>query len=476
MIGHRLRWLVVGMLASAGAGLLTLTSAMNSAFAFADAEDIGLVMGGSGDPTPGTAYVDAVNALYIAPNFPDTTYPGVLAGGLYTPELVFPAYPLDTSVAEGVTILNNNIDANIAAGDVSTVFGYSQSTAIASLEMEALQAEGVPSSDVNFALVGDLMAPNGGIFARFPGQVFPSLAITFYGAAPTDYFPTDIYTIEYDGYADFPQYPIFFLSDLNALMGMLTVHGDYPALTATQVSDAIVLPTSGATTDTFYMIPTTDLPLLDLVRGLPVIGNPIADLLQPDLTVLVNLGYGSVTEGWSQGPANVETPYGLLPPLSVLEQVPGALVTGTKEGIGNLIGDFTGTGPNPVALPALGALPALSSGTTGALADPPAALSALASDSTSLINAFVDASNTFSALEGLVSSDLAVTANIADALFVTTPTYDLAVFADNLLAGNLVDAVGLPIAADVAGAVLWGGIEADVIVSSLSDALAILTP
>ncbi len=419
---------------------------------------------------------DDTAALLVAmsaANFPDTTYPGVLAGGLYTPELVWPEYPLDTSVAEGVTILNNNIEANIAAGDVSTVFGYSQSTVISSLEMEALQAEGAPSSDVNFALVGDLMAPNGGILARFPGQVFPSLDITFFGAAPTDYFTTDIYTIEYDGYADFPQYPIFFLSDLNALMGMLTVHGDYPALTSTQVSDAIVLPTSGATTDTFYMIPTTDLPLLDLVRDLPLIGNPIADLLQPDLTVLVDLGYGSVTEGWSQGPANVETPYGLLPPLSVLEQVPGAMGTGTEEGIENFIGDFTGTGPNPVVLPSLGSLLDPS---TGASADPLTALSALTIDPASLIDDFVGISNTFSSLESLVSSDLSVTANIADAVFVTTPTYDLEVFADNLLAGNFVDAVGLPIAADVSAVALWGGIELDVIFSSLADAIAILTP
>ncbi len=474
MTGQRLRQLGLGVLASAG--LLALPSTMNLAAASADAEDIGFVMGGSGDPIPGTAYVDAVNALYIASHFPDATYPGVLAGGLYTPELVWPANPLDASVAEGVTILNNNIDANIAAGDVSTVFGYSQSTLISSLEMESLQAAGVPSSDVNFVLVGDLMAPNGGIFARFPGQVFPSLDITFFGGAPTDYFTTDIYTLEYDGFADFPQYPIFFLSDANALMGMLTVHGEYPALPSTDVSNAIVLPTSGPTTDTFYMIPTQNLPLLDPVRSIPLIGNPVADLLQPDMKVLVDLGYGSVTEGWSQGPANVETPYGLLPPRSVLEQVPGALASGTHEGIENFVGDFTGTGPHPVVLPSFGSLQGLSSGPTGTSADPSSALSALTVDADTLIDHLVGTSNTFSALEGLLSSDLSVTANIADAVFVTTPTYDIEVFADNLLAGNLVDAVGLPIAADVAGATLWGGIELDVIVTSISDAIAILAP
>jgi hypothetical protein len=30
-----------------------------------------------------------------------------------------------------------------------------------------------------------------------------------------------------------------------------------------------------------------------------VIGQPIADLIQPDLKVIVDLGYGSTTQGWS---------------------------------------------------------------------------------------------------------------------------------------------------------------------------------
>jgi hypothetical protein len=45
----------------------------------------------------------------------------------------------------------------------------------------------------------------------------------------------------------------------------------------------------------------SDLPLLDPLRGIPVIGNPLADLVQPDLRVIVDLGYGD-------GYANVPTP------------------------------------------------------------------------------------------------------------------------------------------------------------------------
>lgn len=46
----------------------------------------------------------------------------------------------------------------------------------------------------------------------------------------------------------------------------------------------------------------------DPVRAIPVIGNPLADLLQTDLAYLISWGYG--------GPANVPAPSGLFPQLS----------------------------------------------------------------------------------------------------------------------------------------------------------------
>ena len=126
----------------------------------------------------------------------------------------------------------------------------------------------------------------------------PSLCFTFGTATPDDSFPTRIHTIEYDGFADFPQYPIDVFSDLNAFIGILTLHGQYPFLTPTQLANAIQLTnTVGPTQTDCYIIATSELspalqglPLLDPVRAIPVIGKPIADLLQPALTVLVDLG------------------------------------------------------------------------------------------------------------------------------------------------------------------------------------------
>ena len=70
---------------------------------------------------------------------------------------------------------------------------------------------------------------------------------------------------------------------------------EYSHFTAEQVQNAVPLATSPGYYDNggvthYYMFPTQDLPLLNPVRGLPLVGKPLADLLQPDLTVLVNLG------------------------------------------------------------------------------------------------------------------------------------------------------------------------------------------
>ncbi|KAA8957034.1 hypothetical protein [Mycobacterium sp.] len=66
----KLRLATLGLV-TGGASLLALMSIVNSVMAFGDSADIGpadptigLVMGGSGEPIPGTEYVDTANTLY----------------------------------------------------------------------------------------------------------------------------------------------------------------------------------------------------------------------------------------------------------------------------------------------------------------------------------------------------------------------------------------------------------------------------
>jgi PE-PPE domain len=317
-------------------------------------------------------------------------------------------------------------------------------------------------------LIGDLMNPNGGIFERFAGLDLSALGIDFYGATPADDFPTTIYTLEYDGYADFPKYPLDIFSDLNAIEGINVVHGDYLDLTAAQLATAIELPTSGATDTTYYMIPVDDLPLLDPVRDIPVVGNPIADLLQPDLTYLVNLGYGDPQYGYSTDPANVATTFGLFPDLSEIEKMPGLLLSGAEQGIQDFIGDFTGTGPNPVDLSLDTLTSTTDSGTaTSALAGVEADLASLAANPTGALTDFVD---TLSTDLQTAYSTLLPTADIVNDLLTSLPAYDASLFLDNL--SNPIEAIGLPIAADLGIDIYLANYEADVLATAAETILS----
>lgn len=303
-----------------------------------------LIMGASFVATPSQGWLNAFDKLYLQPH----GFTGDMQA-VTTPESLYPftgpfSMTFDNSTAQGMQIILDAIKAQIAAGGVSpenpvVVSGYSQSSSIDSLLMARLEQEGVDPANVHFVLLGNPNNPNGGLLERFavpfgdnPDAVH--LGLTFSGAAPSDVSPTDVYTYEYDGFADFPKYPINLLSDLNAYLGIVFNHIAYLGVTPEQVSNAVQLPTLDPDSLTnYYMIESASLPLLAPLRLLPVFGNPLADLLQPALSVLVNLGYGSIDNGWSPGYADVATPMGWLPDQSVLDQVPDALLQGLQQGV-----------------------------------------------------------------------------------------------------------------------------------------------
>jgi PE-PPE domain len=453
MSGRKLSWLGFGLLATAGASLMGLTSVMHAAFAYGD--DTALVMGGSGIPVPPPIYVDAANDLYLH-------LPTGSVQPLTTPEGLYPltginSLQLDSSVAQGETTLNNAIMQQIAGGNHVDVFGYSQSADISSLEMAQLHTAGVLPSDVSFTLVGDEMNPNGGIEERFVGLSFPSFGQTYGGATPSDLYPTDIYTIEYDGFADFPRYPIDVLSDLNADLGGIYEHFVYLDLTPEQMSGTVDLGTFGDTT--YYMIPAESLPLLDPLQLIPVIGQPLYDLLEPDTAILVNLGYGSITQGWdTQNPPDVPTPFGLFPTDINPADLVTALLQGAQQGITDAIAQLRDPA-NYQLTPLLDnpSLQQLFAGfhTAGLLPTDQPTLLQLVDAFSTLGNGgspITPPANIIDAFTGAVSYDLGVLKPLVDnalALGITLPQYDATLFVDGLQSGNLVDAIGLPIAADI---------------------------
>ncbi|MGO9154869.1 PE family protein [Mycobacterium sp.] len=276
---------------------------------------VALIMGGTWNPLPGPVYLGNVNLSYILPHFP-----GANPLAQLTPEQFWPVAgneTFGTSVAQGVSLLDSGIKAQLALGNKVVVFGYSQSATIATDEIRNLMA--LPANmrpdptDLSFVLAGDPNNPDGGLLERFDGFYIPFLNVHFNGATPPNSpYPTSIYTIQYDGIADAPQYPLNVVSDLNAFLGYFVVHSNYPFLTPDQVAGAVHLATSpGYTGNTqYYMVMTQNLPLIQFIRDIPYAGPPIADIFQPDLRVIVDLGYGDIGPGG--GYANLPTPASLL--------------------------------------------------------------------------------------------------------------------------------------------------------------------
>ncbi|MGA7055633.1 MAG: PE-PPE domain-containing protein, partial [Mycobacterium sp.] len=295
-------------------------------------------------------------------------------------------------------------------------------------------------------------------------------------------YPTNIYSLEYDGFADFPQYPINLISDLNAFAGIYYVHNTYPASPSAPPPGYNVqqLPTSPGYTGVtnYYMITTQNgLPLLEPLRAIPVIGNPLADLLQPDLTTLVNIGYGSTTQGWSTGPANVPTPFGVIPPVTP-GQVISALATGTPQGFGAFMNDVNAEAPviaNNFSLSGLTSMAGTGAADVSALTS---TLSAASLSPDSIIEAIqaatTNVANGISGTAATLYAALLPTADIVNAVVTVIPAYDVNLFLsgiqqaiDGNVLGGLQYALVAPVAADAGLLTTAGGFELLVALSAL---------
>lgn len=304
MAHNRLRWLGAGLLTSGCASLVGLTSMLNAPFAFGD-DGTALIMGFAGTPDPDQTYVNEVMSLLIpaTPNFPgQLVFPG------YTPVVQVTTEDNDyyQGVTQGAAQLDQGITQQLAEENNVVVFGYSESSAVATQEMinlDALPADQQPDpTSLSFIFAEDLNNPNGGISVRFPFTDLP--------ATPADSpYPTDIDSIEYSGVADFPNYPLDPFALANAMAGYVYLHpfllpGWPTSFDTSALADAVQEPTSlgyaGATE--YFLIPTQDLPLLEPLRDVPLLGPAMADLIQPDLRVLVDLGYDRAD------PSDVATP------------------------------------------------------------------------------------------------------------------------------------------------------------------------
>ena len=429
--------------------------------------DISLVMSGTGVPIVTNDFLQKAN------NYIGSTLAQLK--GLNTPEELYPltgvrSMYFNRSVQIGLSTLDTAVYQQITAGNSVTVFGVSQSAVISSLYMRNLAAglssfgaTAPPANMLNFVLTGNEMNPNGGLLSRFPGLVMSSLGLEFYGSTPSDtIYPVRNYTLEYDGFADFPKYPLNLISDLNAVAGIVFVHPQYLSLTQAQINAALPLQTSPgyAGNTEYFILPTHQLPLLQPLRAVPVIGNPLANLIEPDMRVLVNLGYGDPNYGYSTSPADLPTPFGLFPDVAP-GTVFNALSAGTQQGITQFSADLQAMASQPVTAP------------TFALPSPTEIGAKIAALPTPQ-----QVANTVGSIASTNYAVLLPTADIATSMVTSLPAYNAALFTQQLAQGNLVNAIGLPIAADVGLATVAGAVEflvlTEAVVNTLKDIQALI--
>jgi hypothetical protein len=336
--------LVIACAAATGAlsiGLWAFPSEVKALIAEAKLlADEGFIMSGTGDPTPDSGYLSSVESLYLSrdlPSFNDYSFQALTTPEQFCPIICNsgePSLGFGDSVNAGVTDLNNAILGPLQSDNDVAVLGYSQSATVATVEMNDLinNPDGANLNDLSVTLLGDPNSPIGGILDRFqfpdgvgefsltpePQHVpFLDIPLNLADTPTTGIGATDIYTGEYDGWADFPEDPSNLFADLNALIGIETVHPYYPDPTPgvnLDTTNMVDLGTIGQTT--FYDIPAPLPTLAFMYDGGPA-GQFFYDLFAPYATLFDDWGYGNPGDPGAGIEVNGVDPIGVAGPWTV---------------------------------------------------------------------------------------------------------------------------------------------------------------
>jgi hypothetical protein len=258
-----------------------------------------LIMTGTAMPDVTPGYVADVTANFINPTVGD----GYRVRPVVTPAQFWPftgldSLRLDTSTEVGCAILDATLNEIMALNDALgtleqrlAVYGYSQSSYIASVEKQILNERfgaGEQLPPIDFVLTANPVRPNGGLFSRIP-----DLGLITWNpllSTPTDTpFETVDIARQYDFFADFPTYTDNVLAVVNSVFGL--VNHDYSSVSLDPASPdydpETVVQQYGDTT--YYLIPSEGLPILLPLRLLGM--TAVAAAIEPALRILIELGY-----------------------------------------------------------------------------------------------------------------------------------------------------------------------------------------
>ncbi len=250
-----------------------------------------IFLGGTAQPTPSTAYVDAAESLFLKPlGFADAASICDMVGSapcdaplqvLTTPEV----FEFGPASLQDETDIISAVEAAYAAHEMSptdplTVFAYSQSVIAASAAEKVLSAT-IPKDDLHFVFIGDPSDANGiatNIYADLvqlfgggtTGTTLTNDVLTainedqfapggsLAGLTPDNLYETTIYTIDTDGVADWQEdwnaviaaggSPLDALG--NDLYHFFTTHVEYLGLTPEEVASGVATTVGSTTTIT----------------------------------------------------------------------------------------------------------------------------------------------------------------------------------------------------------------------------------
>jgi hypothetical protein len=265
-----------------------VASALSSQVAHADdlsplaGSDTAIILGGTTEPTPSTAFAQAAENVYLhALGFDDgATYSTVcdMTGTdpcaaplqvLTTPELIQQG-PSSLTAAEDVTLaVENEFNANPGAFDADhplTIFGYSQSATAESIAMTQINdyslahGDSIPVDDLHFVFIGDPSLADTGVWPNLVpdldslfGTTVTNTILTDLGfdavlgnVTPDDLYPTTIYSLDGDGVAQFqPDFESGGL--LGTVEGLFLEHVEYLGLTPEELALATATPDGNLT-------------------------------------------------------------------------------------------------------------------------------------------------------------------------------------------------------------------------------------
>jgi PE-PPE domain len=237
--------------------------------------DTAIILGGTTEPTPSTAFAQTAENLFLHP----LGFDGGATGStvcdmivtdpcaaplqvLTTPELIQQG-PSSLQAADDLTLaVENEFNANPDAFSPDhplTIFGYSQSATAESIAMtqindySAAHDDMIPSADLHFVFIGDPSLPETGLWPNLVpdldsliGPEKTSTILTNLGfdqvlgnVTPDDLYPATIYSLDGDSVAQFQ--PVFESSGLlGTIWHLFTTHVEYLGLTPEEIANATI--------------------------------------------------------------------------------------------------------------------------------------------------------------------------------------------------------------------------------------------